>query len=208
MVDYGSFGKSVCESAAVIKSLAVSTDGWEVHTKASASNGGVLMEYQDGLNDSPERCYRLFGQNPNKSPHELCDLLWSWGKNEWNREGDVLDWVIYKESPRMLYQRNKLPWPVADRDFVMEIGRFTDLNTKGQFLAMKSVIDEEKAPRSDGTVRANAILSAFYFMPHDSGTGSTIIRIAQIDSQGSIPSAIKKMAASAQIKSIQGLCKL
>lgn len=71
--------------------------------------------------------YRATGGKSTKSPKELADHAMAMTHDDWKKfDPSMIDRKTLSESPLTIYQSHSLAWPCSGRDFVMELGRFTD----------------------------------------------------------------------------------
>jgi len=172
--------------------LAEETDGWKEEKRDD-----VAVLTSKLLEGCPVNCFKVVGV-VNASPKAVVDLLWSWGKAQWQSFApDIEDWEIAEdvdENTRVLRQVNKLTWPLSNRDMSLACGRVHSEN--GTHALILRSVEHAKVPVVSKNVRANVLLSAFVFVPAGEGK-STLTRLVHVDPAGSIPSSVVNMTAKA-----------
>lgn len=117
MVAYGDSARAHYEE---LKEL-VKSGGWA----KVKDNKGVTLESR-AMNNISIECYRATGVSK-KSPKELADKCMAMSDAEWKKfDPSIIDRKTIPGEVVMLYQSHSLAWPCANRDLVLEHGRFTD----------------------------------------------------------------------------------
>lgn len=89
---------------------------------------------------------------------------------------------------RMVYNRFKLPWPVADRDFVFRVTAIPDHDKKTMDCVMRSAV-HPSMPEQDGVVRATLLESVFTLT--EIGPEQTRVELSyKFDPKGLIPAGL------------------
>eukprot|EP01097_Dermamoeba_algensis_P006443 TRINITY_DN4036_c0_g1_i1.p1 TRINITY_DN4036_c0_g1~~TRINITY_DN4036_c0_g1_i1.p1 ORF type:complete len:200 (-),score=53.15 TRINITY_DN4036_c0_g1_i1:128-727(-) len=165
-------------------SYATDESGWKV---AHEKNGNVL--YEKPAAGSSFNLYKCVGKIP-IPPEKAVNSLWAWDKEKWKAyDSDVTAWEVVdnvNDSTRILYQTNKLPWPLYPRDMVMVQAKKSKDGAYG--LILKSTTHEKKPETPSSTQRADVHHSSFIFLPD--GEGSKFYRIVHIDPRGVIPASV------------------
>ncbi len=100
---------------------------------------------------------------------------------------------ILREKPgsfRVIYQENKAPFPVSNRDSV-GVGKFVE-DDKSILFAFCSPEAEYPHPVPKGVVRAHVYIQAHYFEKLDENT-TRYTMLGDADPKGSIPMAVVNM---------------
>jgi len=124
----------------------------------------------------------------NLEPDAAAALLWGWEHKDWLVVSpDLVTWEKDQidADTRLVYQVNKVPWPLQSREVVVVAKKFEKDGT--HYLVYKSV-ESPKFPKSNKYVRAKAVRSAFIFKKENGQT--RVIRFMQIEPGGVIPSGI------------------
>jgi hypothetical protein len=83
------------------------------------------------------------------------------------------------------YERAATPFPLTDRDFVIESWVEIDAVKKQMVLRARSV--EDSSVRATGLVRGEVLSSAFALIPQDHGRRTRVVAEVHTDPKGSIP---------------------
>eukprot|EP01120_Amphizonella_sp_Union-15-10_P006088 TRINITY_DN1900_c0_g1_i1.p1 TRINITY_DN1900_c0_g1~~TRINITY_DN1900_c0_g1_i1.p1 ORF type:complete len:236 (-),score=50.51 TRINITY_DN1900_c0_g1_i1:44-664(-) len=177
-------------------------------------NSGWTEKFKDGTTvgsskafpPSPIECYRVSGI-VNASPSRLADIIWSRTKEDWQIVDDaVVEWEIKQQiddNTRIVYQVNKLTWPLWSRDLVYVQSRAVQGDT--HVIAAKSIQYEPIPEYKDKYVRAELNVSAFVFAPGPEDGKTLASRIIHVDPAGSIPTAVVNATAKKVFKFIDSL---
>lgn len=150
------------------------------------------------IDDSGFLCVKASGMI-NCSASEALDYTWEFTRSA-NNVSNVDDTITLfqildaKDNSRKFYQANKLPWPLYPRDLVAMSHKLDDDKSILMYSVPHEVIDTN-CVRSDLTISVHAFT--------DKGDKCEVIRIAHLNPNGSIPSAIVNMytdKAAAMIK--------
>eukprot|EP01121_Diplochlamys_sp_Union-15-3_P009955 TRINITY_DN273_c0_g1_i1.p1 TRINITY_DN273_c0_g1~~TRINITY_DN273_c0_g1_i1.p1 ORF type:complete len:205 (+),score=43.29 TRINITY_DN273_c0_g1_i1:70-684(+) len=193
------------EGLEAAKKFGAEVDGW---TQSHDANG-VIGAWKT-ITGSSISCYRATG-TVNAPPEKVIDELWGRREAEWKKYDDgIQKWEIKEQidaNTRIVYQDNKLGFPLSNRDMVMIQGRFHEGDT--YYLVFKS-IDYSGAPATSDKVRATVTISAWIFAPAEAGK-TKATRILHVDPAGNIPSMVVNSQAkkiyefSAQLNSSLGV---
>jgi hypothetical protein len=70
--------------------------------------------------------YKAVGHS-DKSPAYLADHCMAMTHDDWKKfDPTILAREEISQDPLVIYQGHSLAWPCSSRDFVMEMGRYTD----------------------------------------------------------------------------------
>lgn len=122
--------------------------------------------------------------------------------------GCVESWGFDEESfrKRYAYSVNDLPWPVQDRDYVLEINTSNNAETGEFSMSMYAVAD--KRPKDPKYVRVTVAETHYFFRPQ--GEDKTeMIWLQHTEPGGSIPSwLVNALIVDIPIKSMKSLEKV
>jgi hypothetical protein len=197
-----SLKEQVANAVALAKTLMKETDGWTV----SKEEGNTVLSVKT-CPGSSVNCARAVGPVKGK-PEELIEKLWAFRKAEWQKwSDDVEEWNIIDEvdeNTRVVYQVNKLPWPIWNRDACFAQAKGED---SGVHYLISFSVEHEKAPRQDQKyVRASVIIGVYAFEADGDVTKAT--RIIHLDPAGNIPSSLVNSKTSSVFQVIEQLNSL
>jgi hypothetical protein len=140
------------------------------------------------MDDSGFLCVKASGMI-NCSATEALDYTWNFTRSADNVlkvDDTITSYKIIEEKDnlRKFYQANKLPWPLYPRDLVAMSHKLNNDQSILMYSVPHEVIDTN-CVRSDLTVSVHAF--------KDKGDKCKVIRIAHLNPNGSIPSAIVNM---------------
>eukprot|EP01098_Paradermamoeba_levis_P000145 TRINITY_DN1014_c0_g1_i1.p1 TRINITY_DN1014_c0_g1~~TRINITY_DN1014_c0_g1_i1.p1 ORF type:complete len:203 (-),score=59.66 TRINITY_DN1014_c0_g1_i1:49-657(-) len=173
-----------------VRALLKETEGWTLFSETD----GIITSSKP-LEGCSVNCFRGVGF-VKTTPKKALDLVLSFGLKEWQAlDAAQLSWEVIEQvndHERVVYQVNKLPWPLWSRDTVT-VSRWTE-DADGSWIFVHTSVDHPKKPEdTQNYVRAKVVLSAYLFEAAEGGT--RMHRIAQIDPAGNIPSAVVNMQA-------------
>eukprot|EP01124_Arcella_intermedia_P024595 TRINITY_DN417_c0_g1_i1.p1 TRINITY_DN417_c0_g1~~TRINITY_DN417_c0_g1_i1.p1 ORF type:complete len:202 (-),score=12.16 TRINITY_DN417_c0_g1_i1:90-695(-) len=171
---------------AEVKEIWKSTTGW-VETHNTPNVVGSKRE-QPG---TPLETYRAVGYL-DTDPKTALETLWSWGPAEWKAyDANMLVWEAKEvhENHKIIYQVNKLTWPVSNRDMAMFQIRHEDNGAFFLFLTSQGV-PQDQYPVAEGAVRCSINISAFIFEPTGEEGKCKFTRLVNVDPAGSIPTMV------------------
>jgi len=146
--------------------------------------------------ECPINCVKAWGL-VNGSAKDLCEKVWSWKyEDHLKLDSNLLKWEIVEqlnENHRILYQVNKLVFPLYSRDMSVVQSKYEE---NGSYYVILKSINHPKTPEDPKNfVRANIIISAYCFEPQESGK-TLVSRVVLVDPCGNIPT----MFVNAQAK--------
>jgi len=187
MTDYK---KVALDNFEEIKNLLQGDRTW---TKILDENSTEIFE--TSIPPNPIGCFRAVGI-VDGAPEKLFDVLWNARDDTWKKIDDSLTiWKIVEEldeNNRILYQVNKLPWPLWARDCCMTQSKFVD---NGSYNLCLRSVTHPKAPLDEANyVRAQVLISLFRIEPAGEGK-SKVTRMILVDPCGVIPTPVINMNA-------------
>jgi len=134
--------------------------------------------------------YRVKGEL-NHPPKHVIETLWSWGESEWQACDDIETWrkkADINDNLRIVYQVNKLPWPLWNRDFSLLMHRRED---EGRHFLLFCSVEHPDIPNEEANKRQRAQVSISAFIMEPQGENKTkLTRILHVDPAGNIPKKI------------------
>jgi len=140
---------------------------------------------------SPIELFKGRGPIPELTPLQARNTLWDFDTLKiWQMyDPDLAEWDVLgsvNEDVRIIWQVNKLGFPISNRELVLLQIRFDRDGLSG--IAYKSLPDDEVFAPESSHVRSTAIVNGFIFEEDNSKTYAT--RIIQIDPNGQLPSKV------------------
>eukprot|EP01090_Pellita_catalonica_P020376 TRINITY_DN7261_c0_g1_i1.p1 TRINITY_DN7261_c0_g1~~TRINITY_DN7261_c0_g1_i1.p1 ORF type:complete len:205 (+),score=44.73 TRINITY_DN7261_c0_g1_i1:52-666(+) len=185
------------------KKIAADSDGW--NTEMGGAGEPAILEAKK-FEGSDLNCYRVKG-TVDRPPKFYADKMWSWKSDEWKKFAtDVEKWEIKKsdgDNDRVLYQINKLPWPIWNRDFgmVMSLREFD-----GNYILVYKTIESDLTPKDEKNfVRGNVIVSFYLFEKGDKEGTTKVTRALHVDPAGNIPTKVINASAKSTFNVIKML---
>eukprot|EP01128_Nolandella_sp_AFSM9_P004079 TRINITY_DN1789_c0_g1_i2.p1 TRINITY_DN1789_c0_g1~~TRINITY_DN1789_c0_g1_i2.p1 ORF type:complete len:245 (+),score=43.82 TRINITY_DN1789_c0_g1_i2:104-736(+) len=145
---------------------------------------------------SPIPCFRCSGYI-DATPSEVCDFYWSLpAQPQEDFDKSVYEWQVAKvidSENRILYQKNKVPWPLWDRESLVSQTKYTESDGTIFVVAGSTEIPTDVKLDPSNYVRATVYMGALIFKPE--GTGTRFTRLLLTDPEGNIPTVIVTMVA-------------
>merc|ERR1712093_246997 len=172
----------------------LSDNGW---TPRKQGDGCTLEERE--LPGEPIKAFKVEGII-NRPVKECGDKLWNFRQAEWQKldsDCELFNVVEEGDDLRLVYQLNKIPWPLWQRDVSVLWRRIEE---DGAFYFVATSIDNPKVPEyKDKYVRATLTFSLIALVPEgDSKTKFT--RVLHVNPAGNIPAAFVNASADRMLQ--------
>jgi len=184
--------KTLKKALGNVVAIVADTSGWTLATQQADPYGSFDILYEKPMPGSAINCFLVTSLLGGK-PEDLAKKVYSWGLEEWNAFANDLDKFdvvdTFTNEYRVIYQVNKMPWPIWARDSCMLNGYFVE-NNKHYIISISTVYS--KCPENPTQyVRATVLHSAFIFeQDKDDKNLTRFIRLLQVDPNGSIPNTL------------------
>eukprot|EP00005_Dracoamoeba_jomungandri_P012086 CAMPEP_0174263864 /NCGR_PEP_ID=MMETSP0439-20130205/20430_1 /TAXON_ID=0 /ORGANISM="Stereomyxa ramosa, Strain Chinc5" /LENGTH=223 /DNA_ID=CAMNT_0015349475 /DNA_START=28 /DNA_END=696 /DNA_ORIENTATION=- len=193
MDNYAELANNAFEKAKHFKD--VDLNEWTVEKD---SNGSIMYSLEN-KEDSPFAVYRVEAEIPDKTPSELVDRLWEFEEEEWQqldsavKTFEKVEELDFTERAKVVYQVNKVPFPLWNRDTVALWTVFNE--DPAYYCVATSCTHPDKPEYPKQYVRNTLVIGMFCFEPSEEG-GTKATRIIQIDPQGNIPVSLVSLTAT------------
>eukprot|EP00743_Colponemidia_sp_Colp-15_P015532 GILK01018703.1.p1 GENE.GILK01018703.1~~GILK01018703.1.p1 ORF type:complete len:238 (+),score=17.29 GILK01018703.1:53-715(+) len=163
------------------------TDGVNVYTKEATNSPFLIIRGETTVTASVEDILNFLNDRNNL---RACDPMMM----------ELKEIEAVGDGHHIVYSQIKTPWPVANRDFVMEsCSRIVD----GVGFSVGFSVDHKSAPQLKGFVRGHIHASGYMCRPNNENKDLTdLVFIAQVDPKGMLPAWFVNCAAAGQATNV------
>eukprot|EP01087_Luapelamoeba_hula_P016862 TRINITY_DN522_c0_g1_i1.p1 TRINITY_DN522_c0_g1~~TRINITY_DN522_c0_g1_i1.p1 ORF type:complete len:205 (-),score=27.54 TRINITY_DN522_c0_g1_i1:101-715(-) len=187
--DSGAYKQQNAAALARYKALMAEED-WTVSNTAD----NCVMSSK-AISGEPINMFRATGHLKGRTAKQMSDLIKGFGEKEWKQvDSDVVEWQVVEQIPDgvIIYQQNKLPWPLWHRTTVYSQCYYEEEGKT--YVVAISCEHPDKPDEPAKFVRATINISVFEFVDEEGGCQCT--RLVHVNPAGNIPSSVVNSVAS------------